>query len=152
MKLISIFLILSIITLTISKLDLDNYSINLFIIDLKRKGLFEIIKSIKKDFGQDVAIISCEELNKNHSGNCKKAVTDYMPKNDKNIEDIDSKVLINVKRILSMKNFSPKEFQYKYERIMERVEKLIISKKKKLSKLIKKINNLFFKKNYDKKY
>ena len=65
MKLISIFLILSIITLTISKLDLDNYSINLFIIDLKKKGLFGIIQTINKLYGQDVAIISCEELKKN---------------------------------------------------------------------------------------
>ena len=61
MKSIAIFLILSIITLTISKFDLDNYSINFFIINLKREGLFEIIKSIKCVYGPDLAIIPCEE-------------------------------------------------------------------------------------------
>ena len=71
MKSIAIFLILSIITLTISKIDLDNYSINLFIIDMKRKGLFEIIKSINCIYGKDLAIMSCEELNKKYCGNCK---------------------------------------------------------------------------------
>ena len=46
---------------------------------LKSKGLFEIIEHIKKIYGQDVAIISCEEINKNYEGNCKKLVTEYMP-------------------------------------------------------------------------
>ena len=71
MKLISIFLILSIITLTISKFDLDNFSTNMLIINLKREGLFEIIKLIKYKYGQDLAIITCEELNTNQCGNCK---------------------------------------------------------------------------------
>ena len=71
MKSIAIFLILSIITLTISKFDLDNFSTNMFIINLKRECLFEIIKLIKYKYGQDLAIITCEELNTNQCGNCK---------------------------------------------------------------------------------
>ena len=71
MKSIAIFLILSIITLTISKFDLDNFSTNMLIINLKREGLFEIIKLIKYKYGQDLAIITCEELNTNQCGNCK---------------------------------------------------------------------------------
>ena len=45
---------------------------------MKRNGLFKIIESIKETYGQDLAIISCEELNKNCKGNCKKLVTEYM--------------------------------------------------------------------------
>ena len=76
MKPIALIIILFI---NISTKYLDHYSINFFIIRLKSEGLFEIIKSIKIIYGQDVAIISCEELNKNTCGNCKRVVLDYMP-------------------------------------------------------------------------
>ena len=46
---------------------------------MKKYGLFDVIKSIKKIYCQDVAIISCEELTENRKGNCKKIVTEYMP-------------------------------------------------------------------------
>jgi hypothetical protein len=45
---------------------------------MKREGLFNIIKSINDCYGQDIAILSCEELNKNHSGNYIKLVKEYM--------------------------------------------------------------------------
>ena len=45
-----------------------------------KKKLFYIIQSIKVSYGDDVAIISCEELNKNHCGNCKKLVKENMNK------------------------------------------------------------------------
>ena len=77
MKSIKLFLILFIIPLILS--DEDSFSINPFIERLRNGGLFDIIKSIKKSFGQDVAIISCEELNKNYSNNCKRLVLEYMP-------------------------------------------------------------------------
>ena len=76
MKLIILFLLLFINTSTIN---LSNYSIDKFKISLKKEGLFEIIESIKYYYGQDVAIISCEELNKNYCGNCKRLVKEYMP-------------------------------------------------------------------------
>ena len=78
MKLINHFLFLFLIISITSKNLIDNFSIYPFLNDLKRNGLFEIILSIKKVYGQDVAIISCEELNENRRGNCKKLVTDYM--------------------------------------------------------------------------
>ena len=78
MKLINHFLILFLIISITSENLIDYFSINLFINDLKRNGLFEIILSIKKVYGQDVAIISCEELNENRKGNCKRIVTEYM--------------------------------------------------------------------------
>ena len=127
MKSIAIFLILSIITLTTSKIDLDNYSINMFIFDLKNKGLFEVIQSIKYFYGQDIAIISCEEININRCGNCKKVVTDYMPIYDKLIED--KKKPKSIQEILS-KKFSPKETKLIYERIMKRNKKAYNFKKK----------------------
>ena len=78
MKLITHFLILFLIISITSENLIDDFSITLFINDLKSNGLFEIILSIKKVYGQDVAIISCEELNKNRKGACKKIVTQYM--------------------------------------------------------------------------
>ena len=41
-------------------------------------------KSYKYNYGQDVAIISCEELNKNYNGNCKKLITEYMEEKPEN--------------------------------------------------------------------
>ena len=43
-----------------------------------KEGLFEVIESIKEKYGQDVAIISCEELNGSLKGNCKRLVVEYM--------------------------------------------------------------------------
>ena len=74
-----LFLIISIKTESI----LDPFSIETFIKVVKKNGLFEIIKSTKNTYGQDVAIISCEELNEKNKGNCKKLVTDYMKNADK---------------------------------------------------------------------
>jgi len=59
--------------------NIDDFSIDIFKERMKSEGLFDLIKSIKEAYGQDVAIISCEELNKNNCGNCKKLVTNYMP-------------------------------------------------------------------------
>ena len=53
MKSITIFLILFIIKSSISKRDIEYYSINLFIDRLKNEGLFDTILSIKKQFGQE---------------------------------------------------------------------------------------------------
>ena len=78
MKIITHFLILVLIKSIISESLLDYFSINHFLNDLKSDGLFEIILSIKKVYGQDVAIISCEELKENGRGNCKRIVTEYM--------------------------------------------------------------------------
>ena len=79
MKLITIFLILFIIESSISKIDIGDYSIDIFKNEIKNEGLFDTILSIKMLYGKDLSIISCEELKKNHGGNCKKLVTDYMP-------------------------------------------------------------------------
>ena len=78
MKLYTIFLILFLILSIKTKKNLDSFSINSFIDYLKGNGLLEIIQSIKEAYGQDVAIISCEELNEKCKGNCKRLVTDYM--------------------------------------------------------------------------
>jgi len=79
MKSLSLFLILFIIISSISNTELENYSVNVFIDFLKNEGTFEIILSIKKECGQDIAILSCEEINENHCGNCRKVVIYYMP-------------------------------------------------------------------------
>ena len=85
MKLNILFLILLLILPIKTESILDHYSIDNFKEYLKSNGFFEIIKSIKKTYGQDIAIISCEELNKNNKGNCKKLVTEYMKNDDKPI-------------------------------------------------------------------
>ena len=78
MSLISQFLILF-LTLSITSEDqLDGYSIDRFKDILEKEGFFEVIKSIKNVYGQDVAIISCEELTGNLKGNCRKLVTEYI--------------------------------------------------------------------------
>ena len=78
MKLNILFLILLLILSIKTESIYDSYSIETFMDYQKRNGLFEIIESIKKIYGQDVAIISCEEINEKNKGNCKKLVTDYM--------------------------------------------------------------------------
>ena len=78
MKLNTLFLILLLILSIKTESILDQYSIERFKEYLKRNGLLEIIISIKNTYGQDVAIISCEELNKKNKGNCKKLVTDMI--------------------------------------------------------------------------
>ena len=78
MKLITYFMILFLIMSITSESLIDSFSIDHFLNVMKSNGLFEIILSIKKVYGQDVAIISCEELNKNYKGNCKKLVIEYM--------------------------------------------------------------------------
>ena len=77
MKSIKLFLILFIIPLILS--DEDSFSIDPFIERLRNEGLLDIIILIKRSFGQDVAIISCEELNQNNSVNCKRLVLEYIP-------------------------------------------------------------------------
>ena len=76
-KLIELLLNLLIASFT-AMINTDDYSIISFKDRMKNEGLFDLIQSIKDFYGQDVAIISCEELNKNHCGNCQKLVTDYM--------------------------------------------------------------------------
>ena len=112
MNSITLFIILFIVPLTISYM--DSFSINTFIDRLKSEGLFNIIDSIKKAYGQDVAIISCEELNKNSSGNCKKLVLDYIPNYD-----------IKTKRIINLSEQTQKTTFIK--RSQENEEKIIKS-------------------------
>jgi len=87
MKLNSLYLVLLLIISIKSNDFLDSFSIEGFKIYLKDNGLFQIIQSIKYAYGQDVAIISCEELNKNYNGNCQKLVTDYMEENYDGFKD-----------------------------------------------------------------
>ncbi len=70
MKLITRFLILFLIKSSIS-INLDDYSINKFKERLKENGFFEAFLLIKEVYGQDLSIITCEEINKNGYGNCK---------------------------------------------------------------------------------
>ena len=49
---------------------------------MEEEGFFEVIESIKKVYGQDVAIITCEELIEKSKGNCKKLVTEYIAPNE----------------------------------------------------------------------
>ncbi len=73
MKSITLFLII-LITPSITMSKFDDYSINTFKDRMQKEGLFDIILSIKEAYGQNVAIISCEELNENNCGNSKKSL------------------------------------------------------------------------------
>ena len=90
MKLNVLFLVLLLFTSIKSNNVLDSYSIEGFKDYLKENGLFEIIQTIKNFYGQDVAIICCEELNQNYNGNCKKLVTEYMEEKTENTNEDES--------------------------------------------------------------
>ena len=92
---------------------------------MKREGLFDIIQSIKEVYGQDVAIISCEELNENHCGFCQKVVTNYMPKFDDLLkaQEEKPKIVIRIKKFLK-KKFSLEEAKKKKKKIKQRVKSL----------------------------
>ena len=92
MKSITLFLILFIAPLALSTL--DDYSIDSFKNKVQSEGLFGLISSIKNNYGEDVAIISCEEFYKSHSGNCETLVKEYMSGGimpNINLPDIDVK-------------------------------------------------------------
>ena len=117
----TLFLILFIIPFT-AMVKLEVYSIDSFKERMKKEGLFDIIQSIKDVYGQDVAIISCEELNKNYSGNCKRLVTEYMDSN----KDIDKREIeIPDKGVLTkilLKNYTPEESNLLSDRIIQSVK------------------------------
>ncbi len=69
MNLFSRFLILFLTLSITSENQLDEYSIDRFKDALKKEGIFQLIDSIKRKFGQDEAIISCEELTDRRKGN-----------------------------------------------------------------------------------
>ena len=76
-------------------------------------------------YDQEAAIISCEELNINNCGDCKKVVTDYMPRPDLNVIKIQNGTsideLIGMQRILR-KKLSSEETKLIYERIVNRLQ------------------------------
>ena len=117
----TLFLIILILPFT-AMVKLEVYSIDSFKERMKKEGLFDIIQSIKDVYGQDVAIISCEELNKNYSGNCKRLVTEYMDSN----KDIDKREIeIPDKGVLTkilLKNYTPEESNLLSDRIIQSVK------------------------------
>ena len=88
MRLITLFLILFSIISIKTENEMDLFSMDVFIEYLKDEGLFEIILSIKKVYGQDVAIISCEELNEYFKGYCRRSVLEYMPESSEESPEI----------------------------------------------------------------
>ena len=107
MKLNVLFLVLLLITSIKSNNALDPYSIEGFKAYLIENGLFEIIQSIKYIYGQDVAIISCEELTNIYNKNCKKLVIDYMEEKPEN-KDAGSHRLLTE----SYKNFENSDEEF----------------------------------------
>ena len=141
MKLISLFLLLFLIISINSESLLDAYSINLFIKNLQNNGLFDIIKSIKKVYGQDVAIISCEELNEKGKGNCKKLVSEYMPlrARTRSIESVEcienlyfsriiknSNNIFDIKKDILKRKYNENEATIIYNKIIKRAGNLPI--------------------------
>ena len=119
MKSITLFFL---IKSAISKLDLESYSINLFKNWLKKEHLFDIIQSIKGAYGEDVAIISCEELCTNHGGNCEKLVKDYIyvPESPSRVSN---SIVPTIQKILSKKYPLEKEAKLKADKIKAKAKK-----------------------------
>ena len=136
MKSLTLFLILFIIKSTVSQNKLIKYSIDPFIDNLKKDGNFTIIQSIKAEFGDDVAIISCEEIKNKQSGNCKKVVKEYMfifppvikkyspgPKsNNKPTPNLSNVNKVALQKILN-KNFTKKKAKLLYDKIIKKCKK-----------------------------
>ena len=61
----------------IFNIDLTKYSINPFIDFLKQSGYYQVIRSVKKELGSDIAIAFCKEFVL-QTNDCKKVVTIYM--------------------------------------------------------------------------
>ena len=118
MKSYTLFLILFVLKLSVSQSELDKYSIDLFVDMLEKEGLFDIIQAIKNSYGQDVAIISCEELCKNNTVNCQKVVKEYMP-----IKQTRAGISSSIEEIL-MRKFPSTEAKLIAKRIIKEVEKL----------------------------
>ena len=130
MKLISIFLLLFIIKSSISNISIDDYSKGKLINRLKSQDIFEIILLIKKFYDPNLSIISCEELNKDGYGICKRLIKEYMPSFAQKKIFKPSYSLLKpkdkwdkLKEILSTK-FSPEETKLLADRIIKRVEQL----------------------------
>ena len=139
MKSIKLFLILFIVPLILS--DEDSFSIDPFKERLEKEGLLKIIESIKDTYGQDVAIISCEELKRNVCGNCKRLVLEYMPVNKMraftrglpptimkiSVKEIKSKIKERITSFLKEK-FSLEESNSISDNIMKKINLIIIFK------------------------
>ena len=148
MKLITQFFILFLILSITSENLLNQYSIEPFKDALKIEGIFKIIELIKRNYGQDVAIISWEEFTENRAGNCKRLVTEYIPSSDQisvNItESLDSTTSIKEKSKSNKLNWL-----YNIRLIMWR-KKLKDTKKKSdmiFHKIIKRVRELQFSSN-----
>ena len=135
MKSLTLFLILFIIESSVSKIDIGDYSIDIFKNTIKNEGLFDTILLIKTFYGTDPSIISCEELNKNHRGYCKKLVTEYMPnKKIRNMFMPNSPIAYAPKRIIPiLKNFTTVNITSKEE---AEQNKLISNPRHKWDKLV----------------
>ena len=60
----------------IFNVDLTKYSIKTFINLLQKSGYYEVIRSVKIQLGEDIAIAVCKEFVQ--SNDCETVVTDYM--------------------------------------------------------------------------
>ena len=61
----------------IFNVELTNYSIKPFIDFLQKSGYYEVIRSVKKELGSDIAIAFCKEFVL-QTNDCKEVVTIYM--------------------------------------------------------------------------
>ncbi len=156
MSLISQFLILF-LTLSITSEDqLDGYSIDRFKDILEKEGFFEVIKSIKNVYGQDVAIISCEELTGNLKGNCRKLVTEYIAQSPKKQKPKTTVKLINKdtfhKPGLNVKFIIKQSYEMQYEELRNNLKNIKKNSDIIYNKIINRVNKLlpsFNKKNIE---
>ena len=130
MKSLTFFLILFIIKSSLSKTNLNKYSINIFIDNLKRKGEFEIIKSIKAECSSDVAIITCQVLNEGNCGQCQNVVIYYMPPYEPEVvisaavHELTSEQKVAIQKILN-KKFTKAQTKSLYDKIIKKTKKSI---------------------------
>jgi len=132
MKSITLFLILFVIKSSVLQTNQNKYTFNTFIDKLKKEGTFEIILSIKMQIGEDVAIITCQELNKGYEAYCKKIVQYYMPNfsakskmNSSGVHELSKDKKVDIQRILN-KKFSKTRAKSINDNIIKKAQKSII--------------------------
>ena len=123
MKSLTFFLILFIIKSSVSKTNLNKYSINSFLDNLKKTGNFEIIKSIKEECTEDIAIITCQVLYESNCGFCEKAVIYYMPPYEPQAHLSDVHVLTNEEKVAIQKALNKKYTKIQAKSIYDKIIK-----------------------------
>ena len=93
---------------------------------MKKTGNFEIIKSIKKECTEDIAIITCQVLYEGNCGFCEKAVIYYMPPYEPQVHLYDEHELTTEEKVAIQRALNKKFSKIQAKSIYDKIIKSII--------------------------